>query len=619
MDGSLRQRRNFLTAISGADGLILLLYFFFVGGVGFSLKTFIKTGDDFLLGGRSMPAWIGGVALVGIGLGGQEILAMGALGAHYGLEGAQLFGIGSIPAMLFAGLYMMPVYYASKARSVPEYLRLRFDARTRAVYACAFALMTLIAAGAAIYIMARAAVALHVFDSLFYSRHWPLGAILPAAMVLPALLVLAIVWFGGLTGALYSQVMQFFVILAGILPAVVIGLRNAGGWSGLSNKIPAYMQEWRAMNVAGNGPLGLGAIGLCIGLGIALAGSVWCVDFRLLQTAFATSSAEQARRVPMIAAIFRVFLPFVVVLPGLLAISLPTPHSTTMITFQSGSIYRNTQVVSPAAAAGKGIVPAQAKPATGQPLRDSAGQVMLDYRAATPNLLAHFLPEGLLGLGLAALLAGLMSGVAAAITAFNSVFVRDLYEPWLGRNADEVRVLAVARWTTLGAVAATIGIAFAVMRFETVVGALALGLAFLNAPLFATFLLGMFWRRATGHGAFAGVIAGMATAVVHYGLTLPEGANRGMHGGWIALMHIYPSAIAQAAWTALFGFAVNLMVTVGVSLFTAPRSSQELAGLVYSLLPASKRKQKSWWKRPEAFAVAILLAMVAVNIFFGVR
>lgn len=606
-----------MTTISAADGLILLLYFFFVGGVGFSLKSFLKTGDDFLLAGRAMPAWVGGLALAGISLGGQEILAMGALGAHYGLEGAQLFGIGAVPAMLFAGLYMMPVYHASKARTVPEYLRLRFDAKTRAVYACAFALMTLLSAGVAIYVMARAAVALHVFDDLFYSRHWPISAILPSAMVLPALLVLAIVWFGGLTGALYSQVMQFFVILAGLIPAVVVGLRNAGGWRGLSSKLPGSMHEWRAMNLIGSGPLGLGGIGLCIGLGIAVAGSAWCVDFRLLQPAFAASNAEAARRVPLIAAIFKVFLPFVVVLPGLLAVSLPTPHSSTVITIENGSIVRNTTVVSPAAQAGKGIVPAQANPANGQPERDSAGHAILDYRSATPNLLAYFLPEGLLGLGLAALLAGLMSGVAAAITAFNSVFVRDLYGPWLRMAADDVQSLAVARWTTLGAIAASLGIAFAMMHFDTVVGALALGFAFLNAPLFATFLLGMFWRRPTGHAAFAGVLTGMAAAVAHYGLTLPAGAHPGIHGGWIAVLHVYPGMIAQAAWTALFGFAVNLVVTAGVSIFTSPRSSGELAGLVHSLLPVSKRAQKIWWKRPEVLAVAILLATIAVNLFLA--
>jgi solute:Na+ symporter, SSS family len=610
-------RSEFLQSISAADGLILLLYFFFVGGVGFSLKSFVKTGDDFLLAGRALPAWVGGLALAGISLGGQEMVTMGALGAHYGLEGAQVFGIGAIPAMLFAGLYMMPVYYASKARSAPEYLRLRFDAKTRAVYACVFALMILFGAGIANYVMARAAVNLHVFDALFYSRHWPTSAILPAAMVLPALLVLAVVWMGGLTGALYSQVMQFFVILAGILPAVIVGLRNAGGWSGLSKALPGYMHEWRAMTVVGSGPLGLGGVGLCLGLGVAFAGSVWCVDFRFLQTAFAVKNAESARRVPLIAAIFWVFLPFVMVLPGLLAINQPTPHSTTTITIQNNSIIRNTTVVSPAEGAGKGIVPAEANPASGQPVRDAAGNVILDYGTATPKLLLQFLPQGLLGLGLAALLAGLMSGMAAVICAFNSVFVRDIYQPWLRREADDARDLRVARWATLGAVVVSLGIAFAAMYFGDLLGAISLGLAFLNGPLLATFLLGMFWRRATGHAAFAGTVLGMAAAVLHYGLTRTAGAQPGVHGGWIGVLHIYPSDIAQAAWTAFFGFAVNLLVMVAVSLVTAPRGSDELAGMVYSLLPEGKRTEQRWWKRPEALAGLILIATIAVNIFLA--
>jgi SSS family solute:Na+ symporter len=606
-----------LNTLSAADGLILLLYFFFVGGVGFSLKSFIHRADDFLLASRAMPAWVGGLALAGISLGGQELLAMGALGAHYGLQGAQLFGIGAIPAMIFAGLFMMPVYYASKARTVPGYLRLRFDAKTRTVYAVAFSGMVIFTAGIALYGMARGAVALGIFDDLFYARHWPISAILPAAIIVPALLILAILWFGGLTGALYSQAMQFFVILAGILPAVYVGLRNAGGWSGLSKALPGYMHEWNSMSVAGSGPLGLGAFGLCVGLGVSFAGSLWCVDFRLLQTAFAARNADAARRIPLIAAIFRAVLPFVVVLPGLLAISLPSPHSTTMITIENGSIVRNTTVVSPAAEAGKGIVPARANPASGQPIRDAAGHALLDYQAATPHLLSRFLPEGLLGLGLAALLAGLMSGVSAAVSAFNSVFVSDLYQPLFRKDASDEHLLAVARFTTLGALVAIVGVAFAAMHFGHILDALAFGFAFLNAPVFATFLLGVFWRRATALGAFAGILAGMAASIAHYALTLPAGANPGALGGWIAVLHVYPGRVAQAAWTALIGFVANLIVTAAVSLVTAPRREEELAGLVYSLLPARRTAKKTWWKRPEALAAAALLLALAVNLFFA--
>jgi SSS family solute:Na+ symporter len=617
MDASLRLRSDLLATFSAADGLILLLYLFFVGGIGFSLRPYIRTSNDFLLAGRALPAWIGGLALACISIGGEEIVAMGALGAHYGLEGAQLFGVGAIPAMLFAGLYMMPVYYASKARTVPEYLGLRFDAKTRAVYACTFAAMTILGAGAALYVMARAVTALNVFNGLFYARHWPIDAVLPVAIAIPTLLVLAIVLLGGLTGAMYSQVMQFFVILAGILPVVLIGLRNSGGWAGLKKALPGYMHEWHALSWTGSGPLGLGGVGLCLGLGVALAGSAWCVDFRLLQTAFAAKDAGAARRVPVVAAFIRIFLPFVVVLPGLLAISLPTPQSTTTITIENGAIVRNTEVVSQAAEAGKGIVPAQADPASGKPLKDAAGNTILDYAAATPNLLMRYLPEGLLGLGLAALLAGLMSGVTAAVTAFTSVFVRDMYQPWVRSDAADAHYLAVARWATLGAVVVSAGVGFEAAYLGRGVIAVALVLLLVNTPLLATFLLGMFWKRTTGHGAFAGMIAGMAACVVHYGLTLPAGAHPGLHGGWIAVLHRYPNEIAQAAWTALFGFAVNLIGAAAVSLGTRARTSNELAGLVYGQLPPGKGAKKGWLKRPETWAVAALLLTIAVNVFFA--
>ncbi len=603
--------------LSAADGLILLIYLFFAGGVGFSLKAYLKTSDEFLLAGRAMPAWIGGLAMVAIGLGGEELVVMGALGAHYGLQAAQWFGIGAIPAMLFAGIFMMPVYYESKARSVPEYLRLRFDAKTRGLYAWAFAAMMVFSAGISLYVVARIVSALQIFDPLFYARHWPIEAILPVALIVPALLTLAIVWFGGLTGALYSQVMQFFVIVAGILPAVLLGLRHAGGWSGLKRALPAYMHEWQGINHGNPNSLGLGAIGLCLGLGLALGGAAWCVDFRRLQTAFAAKSPGTARSIPLLAAIPMVFLPLLVVVPGLLAIALPTPQSTTMITLENGTIVHNITVVSAAAQAGKGIVPAKAEKETGKPLHDASGQVILDYQMATPNLLMHFFPAGLLGLGLAALLAALMSGLTACVTAFNSVFVRDIYQPCIRRNADDGHYLWVARWATLGAVLAAIGVGLAAMRFGSILSAVMLAFSFVTASLFATFLLGMFWKRTTGHGAFAGLLAGIAASVAHHGLTLVAGVPPGLHGGWIAILHRYPTDVAQSAWTAIFAFAVNLMVTGGVSLFTRARTEEELNGLVYSLLPARKRVQKSLWKRPETLAVVILIAAIALNLFLA--
>ncbi len=604
---------------SAADGLILLIYFFFVAGIGFALRPYIKSTGDFLLAGRAMPAWIAGLAFIGVSLGGQEIVAMGGLGAHFGLQAAQLYGIGAVPALLFAGLYMMPLYYGSGARSVPEFLRLRFDAKTRTLYACLFAASTLFSAGIALYAIARVMQALHVFDPLFYAHSWPASAVVPVAIAVPALLVLVVVWFGGLTGALYSQVLQFFLIVAGLLPAVFLGLRHIGGWTGLKAALPARMHEWQGIAHAGPHSMGLGAAALCLGLGVALGGSSWCVDFRVLQTAFAAKDQASARRVPLIAAVGKVFLPLLLVVPGLLAIGLPTPHSTTFVHIENGNIYHDITVVSPAAEAGQGVVPAKANPATGKPVLDAAGHPILNYDLATPNLLLHYLPTGLLGLAIAALLAGLMSGVAANVTAFNTVVTCDLYQPLVrrltGKGPADERTLAVARWAAVAAVLLSAGVALASMRIGDIVGLFLLAFSFVNAPVFATFLAGMFSRRVTGHGAFAGLAAGMAAAAFHYALTLPAGDPRGVYGGWIAVLHRYPSAIAQSLWTAILAFAVNLAVTFPVSLCTRPRPAGELAGLVCSLTPRKASQPAQWWKRPEALACAILAAAIALNLF----
>jgi len=609
-----------LPNLSAPDGLVLLICLFFTTSMGFALRPFVKTANVFLLAGRAMPAWVAGLALIGITLGGQELLTMGALGAHYGLQSAQFYGVGAIPALLFAGLYMMPVYYGSGARSTPEYLGLRFGPRTRTLYAVALALSMLATAGAALYAVARVVEALHIFDPLFYARSWPTTAILPVAIVLPALVVLLIVWMGGLTGALYSQVLEFFLIVAGLLPAVLLGLRHIGGWSGLKAALPARMQvqmhAWQGLPHAGPNSMGLGPLTLFLGLGIVLGGSAWCADFRFLQAAFAVKDTAAARRVPLYAAAAKVVLPLLLVVPGLLAITLPTPHTTTFVHIENGSIYHEINVVSPAAQAGQGVVPAQANPATGQPIRDAAGHPVLDYNLATPSLLLHYLPSGLLGLGLAALLAALMSGVAAGITAFNTVFTCDLYQTLVRKDAEDAHYLAVARWTTIAALALAVGLAFAASYLGGVFGLVLLALSFVNAPLFATFLAGMFSRRATSHGAFAGLVAGTAAAALHYGLTLPAGDRPGVHGGWIAVVHTYPNLIVQGLWTAIFAFASNLLVTFAVSLVTRPRPVEKLSGLVYGLTSPAAVQSSSWWKRPEAFAAFVLASAIAINVFF---
>jgi len=611
--------------LTAADWLMMLLYVVFVVGIGFALKPAMKTSKDFLQAGRALPAWICGVAFIGASLGAQEAIGMGAAGAKYGLESAQFYGIGAIPAMIFVGIFMMPLYYGSKARSVPEFLRLRFDEKTRALNACTVAAMTVFSSGISMYAMARLMQALHVFDGLFRALDWAPGGIFTFSIVLSAAVVLAYVFPGGLTGAMYNQVLQFFLLIAGFLPMVLLGLRNIGGWSGLKASVglvdPRLLHEWKGVAHAGANPMGatmgIDAIGLGLGLGLALGASYWCTDFRVIQTAMAAKNVESARRVPLIAAIAKMFLPFLVILPGLLAIGLPTPHTTIVERTENGAIIRTTTVVRPEAEAGIGLVPAKLNPVTGKPMLTAGGEPLLDYDMATPNLLVHFLPTGLLGLGLTALLASLMSGMAANATAFNTVFTYDLYQSHIHKGGSDRHYLAVGRWATVGGILLSIGTAYAAIDFNNIMDTLQLVFSFVNAPLFATFLLGMFWKRATGHGAFSGLIAGTAAAMLHHGLTLPIEARPGIHGGWIAVLHSYPSDIAQSLWTAIFAFSANFIVTVAVSYCTKAKPEAELVGLVHSLTPKPVRAHGAWWKRPEALAVAILLVAVALNILFA--
>jgi SSS family solute:Na+ symporter len=597
----------------------MLLYFVFVLGIGFALKRYMKTSKDFFQAGRALPAWICGLAFISANLGAQEVIGMGASGAKYGLETAHFYGIGAIPAMIFVGIFMMPFYYGSKARSVPEFLRMRFDEKTRALNACSFAVMTVFSSGISMYAMARLIQALHVFDGLFRLLGWAPEGIFTFSIVLSAVIVLAYIFLGGLTSAIYNEVLQFFLIIAGFLPLVLLGLKNIGGWEGLKASVPMqYMHEWKGVAHASTNPMGIEIIGLGMGLGFVLGSGYWCTDFLVIQTAMASKNMESARKVPLIAAVPKMLFPFLVILPGLLAIGLPTPHTTTVVkTMADGSIIHEVNVVSPQVEQGRGLVPAKINPVTGKAMLDTNGDPLLDYDMATPNMLLHFFPTGILGLGLTALLASFMSGMAGNVTAFNTVFTYDLYQSYIHKNGSDRHYMAVGRWATVGGILLSIGTAYAAINFNNIMDTLQLVFSFVNAPLFATFLLGMFWKRATGHAAFTGLIAGTATAMIHHGLTLPMLAHPGIHGGWITVVHTYHSDMAQNFWTAIWAFSANFVVTVIVSYCTMARPESELVGLVHSLTPKPKRPENElWWQRPETLALAVLVGAIALNIFF---
>jgi SSS family solute:Na+ symporter len=614
---NIKKEGAFVPILASADWLILLIYCFFVLSGGLSLAPAMTGSREYLQAGRRLPGWLCGPAFLSAGMGSLEVLAMGAAGAKYGLPSVGLFALGAIPAMLFAALVLIPVFYGAASapgapvRSIPEYLGLRFDPKTRALNAVLFTAMALFSAGISLYAMARVIAALHVFDAVAGRLNLPPAGALLLMMALPAVLVLAYVLLGGLAATMYNQLLQFCLLVAGMFPVVLLGLKRAGGWSGLKAAVPAGLLR----GAAHTGTHSAGVVGLVLGVGIVLGGGTWCTDFRLLQTTMAAKNAAASRRAPLIAAALRIFVPLLFILPGLLALGLPTPRTTITIHNENGAIYHEITVVPPAVEAGQGMVPAKAD-ATGQPVKGANGQPVLDYAMAMPNMLLQSLPSGLLGLGLAALLACLMSGVAASLTASNTVFACDIYQAFLKKDASDKQVLKAGRWAALGGMVLAFAAACAAMRSNDLLDAVVLIFAVVNAPLFATLLLGALCKRFTGHGAFAGLIAGIVAALLHHGIALPRGEQPGIHGGWIAVLHHPRSDMALALGTAAFAFVVSLLVTVGVSSCSKPRPEAELAGLTIRSA-ANEQAQGAWWKRPEAIAAAvILLAAIAMSLMF---
>ena len=606
--------------LSIIDWLIMLVYFTFVLGIGFALKRYMRTSNDFFLAGRSIPAWVCGLAFISANLGAQEVIGMGASGAKYGINTSHFYWIGAIPAMIFVGIFMMPFYYGSKARSVPEYLRLRFDEKTRAVNAFSFAIMTVLSSGISMYAMALLIQTLGLFHGIIPDQY-----IFHVSIFLSAIIVLAYIFLGGLTSAIYNEVLQFFLIVAGFAPLVWIGLRNVGGWQGIKHTLPAAMtHSWRGMAHANTNTLGVEWIGLAMGLGFVLSFGYWCTDFLVIQRAMAADSEVSARRVPLIAAIPKMFFPFLVILPGLIAVSVTskvvTPEQATLSGTHTAAIHAPALPMPNAEAEHSqphGIVPQKTNPINGQPVMDSHGQPVYNYDLAIPVLLLHYFPTGILGLGLTALLASFMSGMAGNVTAFNTVWTYDIYQAYINKKATDAHYLWMGRMATIGGILLSIAAAYAATSFNNIMDALQLVFSFVNAPLFATFLLGMFWKRTTGHGAFTGLISGTAAALLHHGLTIPSDAAPGIHGGWIAILHHYPSDMAQNFWTAIFAFSVNLIVTIAVSLMTRPREEQELVGLVYSLTPKPVEHHLEWYQKPSTLAYLVLGMLIVLNLVFA--
>ncbi|WP_345789199.1 sodium:solute symporter family protein [Luteolibacter sp. LG18] len=557
------------------DYSILAAYILVVVGIGFALKRYMKSAEDFFLSGRSIPAWVTGLAFLSANLGAQEVIGMAASGAKYGIMTSHFYWVGAIPAMIFLAVFMMPFYYGSRARSVPEYLKLRFDEKTRGLNSISFAVMTVASSGASLHALAALLQLLLKWD---YN----------VSLLVSSVVVLAYVLKGGLTSAIYTEVLQFFLIVLGFAPLVILGLNDMGGWNGLLGRInevnPAFTHSWKYMGTTAN-PMGVEWFAMVFGLGFVLSFGYWCTDFLVVQRAMAANSMNAARRTPIIGAIPKMLFPVIVILPGLIALGLMQ---------KAGSGY---------------LIPGAEN---GNP----------DYNMVIPSLIAHYLPTGLLGLALTALMASFMSGMAGNVTAFNTVWTYDIYQSYIKPGQSDSHYMWMGKVATVAGILISVAFAYVAKNINNIMDFLQLVFGFVNAPVFATFLLGMFWKRATGHGAFFGLLLGTLAATLFHGLSAPEILKEGatvpwVKGAWLAPKFQFTSSMAQNFWLAIVAWSSCFILTIGISLATArTKTDAELTGLVYSLTPKIKEEDEPLWKRPAVVGSVVLVVAVVLNIIF---
>jgi SSS family solute:Na+ symporter len=540
------------------------VYFLFVIGVGIIIKNKIKSSNDFLNSSRGIPLWITSLAFISANLGAQEVLGMVASGAKYGIMTVHFYWVGAIFAMIFLGVFMMPFYYGSKARSVPEYLSLRFDEKTRALNAISFAIMTIFSSGISLFALAKL---------LEVVLHWNFDM----SIAIAAGIVMIYTFLGGLTSAVYNEVLQFFLIVLGLSPLVILALHDVGGWSTIQAQLkPEMTHAWKYMGNANSNPMGINFMSLIFGLGFVMSFGYFCTDFLVVQRAMIAKNVNAAQRTPIIAAIPKMFMPLIVVLPGLIAITLMQP-----------------------ALLSKGF----------QIPTNESGE--LDYTMTLPSLISHYYPTGLLGVGITALLASFMSGMAGNVTAFNSVFTYDIYQSYFMKNKSDKHYLNVGKMATVFGILFSIVTAYIAKSYNNINDFLQLVFSFVNGPLFATFLLGMFWKRTTSNGAFWGLVAGSIAAALTHGLTLAEGK-----GAWIYNLYEIGSGMGQAFIVAAISWIANFITTIIVSLFTKPKDDEELIGLVYSLTEKPKSIDNKWYQKTIPLSIALIIATIILNIIF---
>ena len=560
--GGLRLDMNWV------DYSLLAVYFAVVLGIGFAARRSIRTSLDFFLSGRSLPAWVTGLAFVAANLGALEIFGMAANGAQYGLATAHFYWIGAVPAMVFLGIVMMPFYYGSKVRSVPEYLRLRFNRPTHLANAITFAFATVLIAGVNLYATAIVIQAL---------LGWPIWV----SILLAAAIVLVYITAGGLSSAIYNEVLQFFVILAGLIPLVVVGLHANGGWSGLVDKVTAnkkggagFLSAWGGTGVDHvSNPIGANWIAIVLGLGFVLSFGYWTTNFAEVQRALSAKNMSAARRTPLIAAYPKIFIPALTIIPGLVA----------LVEF----------------------------PKLGAKTGD------FQYNNAIPLLMEKYLPNGVLGIAVTGLLAAFMAGMAANVSAFNTVFTYDIWQDYVRKDRSDEYYLRIGRIVTVIGVLVGIGTAFIAAGYSNIMNYIQALFSIFNAPLFATFIIGMFWKRMTAWAGFWGLISGTVSAAFVF-VTSESGVDS--FGFSHPLLFTFGSPLTASFWGAVIAFLADALVSILVSLFTQPKPVTELDGLVYGSkvdMGEVAETDKVWWRSPVALGVGALALSAALYIPFA--
>jgi len=574
---------NTLVHLSAVDLVIIVFYFALVLGIGFYLKGQANTGEDFFMAGREMTAWVAGLAFLSANLGSLELMGWAGNSYKYGILAAHWYWIGAIPSMLFLALVMMPFYYVCKTHSVPGYLKLRFGQGAQAISSVSFALMTVLMSGINMYAMA---VVMRVV----------LGWDLNFSILISSLTVAAYVALGGLRSAIFNEVLQFFLIWAGALLIPILGLIEAGGWQGLQAKIlqnlteqhvanpGSYTHLWSTLGNFNANPMGINWAGIVFGLGAVIAMGYWTTDFLVVQRVLAAKDLRSAELAPIIGAAFKMCVPFIVILPGLLGLAL--------LRDPQGQLLR--------------LVPADlAWSPAGQ------AQGLHGYDEVLPLMLARYCGPGLLGLGITALIAGFMSGMAGNVSAFTTVWTYDIYGALINKNASDEFKVKMGRWVTIIGVVISIGTAYLVMKQQSIMDYVQSLFSFFIAPLFGTVLLGMLWKRATPAGGWTGLLAGTLSSVGMYAwVKVDPNAVR-----YVALS-MDAQDQAQNMFRALWCCLICMIVTFVVSMLTKPKPDSELKDVVYGLTPIPKAENVGWLHSPYFWGAVVFVIFIVLQIIF---